>query len=228
MPAAGEPTLPHHRAVSLFMARARAADVECSRENGSAAAIAKICQRLDGIPLAIELAAARAATLGVYTVADRLDDALRLLTCGRRTALPRHQTLRATLDWSYALLTEVERIVLCGLAVCRGAFDLEAAKAITGDAAVAPMEVTEALANLVAKSLISTEIFDGAPYYRLLETTRAYALEKLAIAAENDSNALAMRRGHGSSPCRSLGARELRRSTAVPASVEQAVIPNPN
>ena len=190
-PAAGEPTLPHHRAMSLFMARAQAADIRFSLENGSAAeiAVAKICQRLDGIPLAIELAAARAATLGIYTLADRLDDLLPLLTCGRRTALPRHQTMRATLDWSYALLTDVERIVLCSLSVYRGAFDLDAAKAIAGDAAVAPTEMTEALTNLVAKSLVSNEIIDGATHYRLLETTRAYALEKLAIAAGNENNA---------------------------------------
>jgi predicted ATPase len=97
--------------------------------------------------------------------------------------------LRAILDWSYALLTDVERIVLCGLAVFRGAFDLDAAKAIAGDAAVAPTQVTEALTNLVAKSLVSSEIVDGAPHYRLLETTRAYALEKLAIAAGNETNA---------------------------------------
>lgn len=183
-PAAGEPTLLHHRAVSLFIARASATDVAFSAENGSAA-IAKICRRLDGIPLAIELAAARAATLGIYTLADRLDDHLQLLTCGRRTALPRHQTLRATLDWSYALLSEVERSVLCSVAVFRGIFRLDEAKAVAAEAAIAPMEATDALADLVAKSLVSTEIVDGETHYRLLETTRAYALEKLAADAED-------------------------------------------
>jgi predicted ATPase/DNA-binding winged helix-turn-helix (wHTH) protein len=185
--AAGEPTLLPQPAMSLFIARARATDMGFSPENGSAAAIAKICRCLDGIPLAIELAAARAATLGIHTLADHLDDHLQLLTCGRRTALPRQQTLRATFDWSYALLTEVEQVVLCSLAVHRGAFDLDAVKAIAGDAAVAPAEATEALANLVAKSLVSNEIVDGTTRHRLLETTRAYALEKLAAGAEDEA-----------------------------------------
>jgi predicted ATPase len=107
----------HYGAVRLFVERARAAAPHFSPDSGVAKAITGICRRLDGIPLAIELAAARAAALGIESLAARLDDRFRLLAGGRRTAMPRHQTLRATLDWSYELLTEPERIVLRRLAV---------------------------------------------------------------------------------------------------------------
>jgi predicted ATPase/DNA-binding winged helix-turn-helix (wHTH) protein len=174
---AGEPR--DHHAVSLFVARARATAGEVAGDCASAAAVAAICRRLDGIPLAIELAAARAATLGIYTLAARLDDQLQLLTCGRRTALPRHQTLRAMLDWSYALLTHPERTVLRRLAVFDGAFGLAAVAAAAADDAMTPSEATDALANLIAKSLVAVDGDGGSVRYRLLETTRAYALEKL-------------------------------------------------
>lgn len=163
------------RAVALFLARARATDLDLSAEQS--AAIARICRRLDDIPLAIELAAARAATLGLYTLADRLDDHLQLLTCGRRTAPPRHQTLRATLDWSFSLLTSAERSVLCRLAGLGGVFTLEEAKTAAAGDDLDTIEVTTSLANLVSKSLVAKEVASG---YRLLETTRAYALEKRA------------------------------------------------
>ena len=117
-----------HSAVRLFVARARLADARLPSHDASAKTISRICRRLDGIPLAIELAAARAVALGVRGVAAGLDDRFRLLAGGRRTALPRHQTLRATLDWSYELLSENERAVLRRLAIFPGGFELEAAR----------------------------------------------------------------------------------------------------
>ena len=172
--------------VSLFVERARAMQPGFNVDESSALVIAAICRRLDGIPLAIEMAAARAATLGVSNLAARMDDQLRLLNCGRRTALPRHQTLRATLDWSHTLLTHSERSVLRRLAMFRGAFGLDAAKAVAGAADAIP-EVTDDLTNLIAKSFVSVEVDDGNARYRLFETTRAYALEKLAESGEFDA-----------------------------------------
>jgi predicted ATPase len=136
-------------------------------------------RQLDGIPRAIELAAARAAALGIETLAARLDDRFRLLTGGRRTALPRHQTLRATLDWSYELLPESERVILRRLAIFAGAFSLEAASAVVASPELASAEVVDSLSNLVAKSLVAMEVNGPVTLYRLLDTTRAYALEKL-------------------------------------------------
>src|SRR5204863_5025891 len=118
-----------------------------------AAAIVGICRRLDGIPLAIELAASRVATLGIEEFAARLDDRFRLLAGGHRTAMPRHQTLRATLDWSYELLTEPERVILRRLAVFAGVFSLETARAVASNDAIAGSEVVEWVDNLVDKSL---------------------------------------------------------------------------
>ena len=116
--------------VRLFFERARAVEPHFAPDQRQTAMMAAICRRLDGIPLAIELAAARAAALGIEELAARLDDRFNLLTGGRRTALPRHQTLRATLDWSYELLPEPERMILRRLAVFAGAFSLEAAGAV--------------------------------------------------------------------------------------------------
>jgi predicted ATPase/DNA-binding winged helix-turn-helix (wHTH) protein len=172
--------------VSLFVERARAMQPGFNVDESSALVIAAICRRLDGIPLAIEMAAARAATLGVSNLAAHIDDQLRLLNCGRRTALPRHQTLRATLDWSHTLLTHSERSALRRLAMFHGAFELEAVKAVAG-AAGAILEVTDDLTNLIAKSFVSVEVDDGNARYRLFETTRAYALEKLAESGEFDA-----------------------------------------
>ena len=146
--------------------------------------ITAICRRLDGIPLAIELAAARAAALGVEELSARLDDRFRLLTGGRRTALPRHQTLRATLDWSYELLTAPERMVLRRLAIFAGTFSLEAAGAVAASPEVAPSEVVDGVSSLVEKSLVAAEIDGAIARYLLLDTTRAYALQKLAEGGE--------------------------------------------
>ena len=155
------------------------------RTDAALATLAAICRRLDGIPLAIELAAARAAVLGIEELAARLDDRFQLLTGGRRTALPRHQTLRATLDWSYELLAEPERVILRRLAIFAGAFSLEAAGAVAASPESHRRQVIDGLSNLVTKSLVAAEV-EGTvrDRYRLLDTTRAYALEKLDESGE--------------------------------------------
>ena len=174
----------NHSAVELFMSRTAAAGPH-SRDCGpTVEVVGSICRRLDGIPLAIELAAARAATLGVEAMSARLDDRFRLLTDGCRTALPRHQTLRATIDWSYELLSESERAVLRRLGVFVGSFGLDAAVHVAALDEVPAADLTDAIGNLVAKSLIVMEMYDEATRYRLLETTRAYALQKLAESGE--------------------------------------------
>ena len=182
-----EDDLLRYGAVRLFVERARAAEPHFALDRRRAATIATICRRLDGIPLAIELAAARAAALGIEELAARLDDRFQLLTGGRRTALPRHQTLRATLDWSYELLPEPERLLLRRLSVFAGNFGLEAAAAVATGPEIARSEVVEVLSNLVAKSLVLTESNGRTERYRLLDTTRAYALEKLAEIGELDA-----------------------------------------
>ena len=173
-----------HDAVRLFVARARAADPHFNLSERNAATVATICRRLDGIPLAIELAAARAAALGIEGLARRLDLRFHVLTGGRRTALPRHQTLRATLDWSHRLLAEPDRIVLRRLAVFAGSFSLEAAASVVADSALAEWEVIGRIAELVDKSLVVADAAGAARRYRLLETTHAYAMEKLADSGE--------------------------------------------
>lgn len=170
-------------AVQLFIARARTAHPGFASDHRIAGIAAAVCRRLDGIPFAIELAAARTAALGVEGVATRLDDCFRLLTGGHRTALPRHQTLRATLDWSHALLPEAERVVLRRLAVFAGTFSLESAGAVAVGAELTAADVVDGVVNLVGKSLLS--VTGGASaQYRWLETTRTYALEKLAASGE--------------------------------------------
>jgi predicted ATPase/DNA-binding winged helix-turn-helix (wHTH) protein len=172
-------------AVRLFVSRAHAAEPRYVAEGSIAAATVAICRRLDGIPLAIELAATRIVGFGVDGVAARLDDRFRLLTGGRRT-LPRHETMRATLDWSYELLSESERVVLCRLGVFVGTFTLDAASAVAASVDIPVSEVTDAVADLVGKSLLSTDVGGESLHYRLLETTRAYAREKLIETAGLD------------------------------------------
>jgi predicted ATPase/DNA-binding winged helix-turn-helix (wHTH) protein len=171
-------------AVQLFVARARAAAPQFTADGRVAAVIAAICRHLDGIPLAIEMAAARTNALGIEELAARLDDCFQLLTGGRRTALPRHQTLRATLDWSYQLLPEPERVVLRRLAIFAGGFTLEAASTIAATDEVAGADIVDCAANLVAKSLVAADLGSTTGWYRLLETTRVYALEKLTQSGE--------------------------------------------
>jgi predicted ATPase/DNA-binding winged helix-turn-helix (wHTH) protein len=175
-----------HSAVRLFVVRAREAEPRFSLDARSGAAVATICRRLDGIPLAIELAAARAAALGVEGLASRLDDRFRLLTDGRRTALTRHQTLRATLDWSHELLPEPERVVMRRIAVFAGGFTAEAASSVAASREISASEVVRGLANLVTKSLVTSDVGSATANYRLLETTRAYALAKLVESGELD------------------------------------------
>src|SRR6516164_7279559 len=174
-------------AVRLFAERARATEPHFAPDRRATATIVSICRRLDGIPLAIELAAARAATLGIEELADRIDDRFRLLTGGRRTALARHQTLRATLDWSYALLAEPERVILRRLSVFLGPFSLRAARAVAADPELAPLQVVDGLSSLVSKSLVTAEFGGLVTRYRLLDTTRAYAREKLAESSERET-----------------------------------------
>ena len=182
---AEEPDLMRYGAVRLFFERARAANPRFAPDERLFASIAAICRQLDGMPLAIEMAAARASALPVEEISALLDDRLRLLTARRRTSLPRHQTLRATLDWSHDLLTKSERVVLRRLAIFAGAFSLEAAGAVVGrPPELERWTVVEALSSLVAKSLVVADVGDGSMPYRLLDTTRAYALEKLEESGE--------------------------------------------
>jgi predicted ATPase/DNA-binding winged helix-turn-helix (wHTH) protein len=173
-----------HAAVQLFNERAWASDEGFSLVDAEAPTVCEICRKLDGLPLALELAAVQVEVFGLRGLAEGLNDRLALLTKGRRTAIQRQQTLRATLDWSFDLLPEIERIVLRRLAVFSGDFTMEAAQAVAGDEAVSGIEVVESLANLATKSLVSTDITGNVTHHRLLETTRAYALEKLAGQGE--------------------------------------------
>jgi predicted ATPase/DNA-binding winged helix-turn-helix (wHTH) protein len=174
-------------AVRLFAERVSARRGEFSLRDDEAPMVAEICRKLDGIPLAIELAAGRAAILGVGNTVARLGSRLDLLKFGRRTANPRHQTLIATLDWSHDHLSEVERVLLRRVAIFVGHFTLEAALAVAEEAGIDGSEIAEALGNLVNKSLIGVWTGSRGPCYQLLDTTRAYALEKLAISDERDS-----------------------------------------
>ena len=148
--------------------------------------VARICRRLDGMALAIELAASRVGSLGIRGTAELLDNRFSLLWHGRRTALPRHETLNAMLDWSYSLLSEREKVVLCRLSVFVGDFTLQAAGSVASETEVDEADVIDAVASLVAKSLISTTVINESTYYRLLDTTRAYAAAKLAERGEAD------------------------------------------
>ena len=178
--------LSRHSAVKLFIARMRAAAPRLSPDARFGAAMAKICRRLDGIPLAIEFAASRAAALGIEELAAGLDQRFDLLTGGRRTASARHQTLRATLDWSHDLLTETEQAVLRRLAIFAGGFRLEAAHGIAASTEITARDVVDRLADLVAKSLVTADVDGAIVRYRLLETTRAYMLEKLTASGEHN------------------------------------------
>jgi predicted ATPase/DNA-binding winged helix-turn-helix (wHTH) protein len=169
-------------AVELFIARTQALNSDFSPHADNEQAIAAICRRLDGVPLAIEFAAARTATLGVEEVAAGLSDRFKLLSSRRRTKWRRHQTLRATLDWSYELLPEQEKRLLQYLAVFPGGFTLDAVRSLTqpGDAT----DAADIITNLVAKSLVVFDATSTPNRWRLLETIRAYALEKLVESGE--------------------------------------------
>ena len=174
-------------AIELFADRARLARPDFRVTDDNAAAVTEICRRLDGMPLAIELAAARVRALSLAEIVDSLHDRFRLLTGGARTAVRRQQTLRASVDWSHALLTEPERVLFRRLAVFLGGFDLDAAQAVAGGGEVERYQVLDQLTLLVDKSLVVAESTSGRTRYRLLETVRQYALEKLGESGEADA-----------------------------------------
>ena len=171
-------------AVQLFVERATASVQDFQLSDGNAPAVADICRKLDGIALAIELAAARIATFGVHDLAILLDDRFRLVMRGRRTALPRHQTLKAVHDWSYEYLSEPERAMLRRLAVFSGWISLKSAIDVVADATIATSDLHDSICGLVAKSLIVPNVNGAVLSFRLLDTTRAYARSKLIESGE--------------------------------------------
>lgn len=180
--------LTEFESIRLFVDRAAVSRSGFELTAANAAAVAQICARLDGIPLAIELAAARVKVLSVDEIAARLGDRFRLLTAGSRTAPPRHQTLRAALDWSYDLLANEERMLLRRLSVFAGGWTLPAAEAVCGGDGCEPSEVLDVLTRLVDRSLVAVENLEGRDtWYRLLETVRLYAREKLVAAGEEET-----------------------------------------
>ena len=174
-------------AIELFTDRARHVRPDFHLTDDNTTAVTEICRRLDGMPLAIELAAARIRALSLTEILDSLHDRFRLLTGGARTAVRRQQTLRASVDWSYMLLTEPERVVFRRLAVFLGGFDLDATRAVAGGGEVQPYQVLDLLTLLIDKSLVVAENTTGRTRYRLLETVRQYALEKLGESGEADT-----------------------------------------
>jgi predicted ATPase/class 3 adenylate cyclase len=174
-------------ASELFTDRARRVQPDFKRTDDNRAVVTEICRRLDGMPLAIELAAARVRALSLDEILGGLHDRFRLLTGGTRTAVRRQQTLRASVDWSHELLTEPERVLLRRLAVFLGGFDLDAARTVTGDGDIERHQVLDLLTLLVDKSLLVAEDRGGKTRYRLLETVRQYALEKLSESGEADT-----------------------------------------
>jgi predicted ATPase/DNA-binding SARP family transcriptional activator len=182
-------------AVELFMERARDQGATVFLEGPSVGLVASICRRLDGMPFAIELAAARLASMSLVHLHDRLDQRFRLLTGGARTALPRQQTLQATLDWSFDLLSGPEQAVLCRLSVFPGSFELEAAEAVCATELVPAPEVADLVGSLVNKSLVVAERSPGSLRYRLLETIRQYAGERL-VATSGELGARQVQTAH--------------------------------
>ncbi len=174
-------------AVQLFVERVAATLNEFELSDADAPSVRDICRKLDGIPLAIELIATRVEAFGVRKLAARLDDRMRLLTRGRRAALPRHQTIGAALDWSYELLSPEDQTIFRRLAVFVGGFTLEAAGVVAGDKDGSPTDITDSVVNFVMKSLVTADVGNGDVRFRLLETTRAYAVTKLAESAEDDA-----------------------------------------
>jgi len=186
-PTAKVESLIQSEAVQLFVARAREQLPDFALTAVRAPVVAELCIHLDGIPLALELAAARIRTLSIEQLNARLHDRFKLLTSGSGSAPPRQRTLRATLDWSYDLLTEQQRVVLGRAGVFAGGFSLEAASAVAADGAIDQFAVIDLLSQLVERSLVVADTNLADARYRLLETTRAYALEKLAESGETDA-----------------------------------------
>lgn len=177
-------------AVELFHERASAMVDGLIFTDGDVPAVLEICRRLDGVPLALELAAARVEAFGVKGLASLLDNRFAVLTRGSHTALSRHQTLRATMDWSHDLLSANEQAILRRIAVFQGDFTIDAAVAVATDAESTTETALQAIAGLATKSLIVADISGDETYYRLLDTTRAYAMEKLIASGEHRAAAL--------------------------------------
>ena len=198
LPGPGETGLPaveSSDAVALFADRARAQGTGLAVDEQTAPLAVAICQRLDGLPLAIELAAARLRSMSLAALADRLDQRFGLLTGGSRTAPGRQQTLHAAIDWSYALLNEAEQVLLGRLAVFAGSFDLDAAEAVCGFGDIQATGVAGVLGSLVDKSLVVAEPAGPGLRYRLLETIRQFAADRLAEAGHDE--AAAVQAAHG-------------------------------
>ena len=172
--------------VRLFIERATAAQPSFTLTRENAASVAKLCRRLDGIPLAIELAAARVSAMTVEQIAARLDDRFRLLGRANRSSIPRHQTLRAVMDWGYQLLTEQEQRVFRRLSVFMGGWSLEAAEAVCSGEGIEAFDILDLLTQLVFKSLAVMDEQKGDIRYRALETVRQYGLDKLRESGEAD------------------------------------------
>jgi predicted ATPase/DNA-binding winged helix-turn-helix (wHTH) protein len=185
-PTASPEAIASSEAVLLFVERAQRQQPDFALTAAHAPVIAQLCVHLDGIPLAVELAAARIRSLSVEQINARIVDRFKLLNAGSRTALPRQQTLRATFDWSFDLLDASERALLRRLAIFAGGFTLEAASSVASDATIDEYAVVDVLSQLVERSLVVADTRDSGARYRLLETTRAYALDKLAEAGETD------------------------------------------
>jgi predicted ATPase/DNA-binding CsgD family transcriptional regulator len=177
-------SLPRYESARLFVERATTVKPNFKLTEQNALAVAQVCYRLDGIPLAIELAAARTKVLSVEEISERLDDSFGLLAAGSRTAMPRQRTLHATMDWSHELLSKKERALFRRLSVFAGGFTLEAAESICAGEQLQRDEVLEVLSQLVDKSMVVALEPDGAARYRLLETIRQYGRERLEEAGE--------------------------------------------
>ena len=178
-------------AVALLADRAQAHGVALALDAQTAPLVVSVCRRLDGMPLAIELAAARLRSMSLAELHDRLDQRFRLLTGGSRTALERQQTLRATVGWSYSLLNRAEQLLLARLSVFAGGFGLDAAEAVCASGSIDALDVAGLLGSLVDKSLVVAEPAQTALRYRLLETIRLFAAEKLADAGDDEATAAA-------------------------------------
>jgi predicted ATPase/class 3 adenylate cyclase len=178
-------------AVALFADRARANGIALAGDEQTGPLVVSVCRRLDGMPLAIELAAARLRSMSLSELHDRLDQRFRLLTGGSRTALERQQTLAATVGWSYSLLAAAERVLLGRLSVFAGGFGLDAAEAVCGSGGIDVLDVADLLGSLVDKSLVVAEPAGTGLRYRLLETIRLFAAERLVEAGEEEATAAA-------------------------------------
>jgi predicted ATPase/DNA-binding SARP family transcriptional activator len=190
LPPTGAATVEEARAsdaVALFVERAQDVRASFALTDKNAAAVARICRRLDGIPLAIELAAARVRALDPEQLAERLDSSIGLLDTGSRAALPRHRTIRDTIEWSYRLLTDDERVLLRRLSVFHGTFSLDAVEGVCAEPGATSAVALDLVTGLLDKSLLLCDTGDAGTRYRLLETVREYAAEELLEAGETDA-----------------------------------------